>query len=138
MAACWVMRASWPPPTMPTTGSPVIGSVTGLPFVGLSGDGHPSERPASEATSLSTGRTLQRFQALFHKSVVTVVFSVVWFSVGGMDAVGFDELPDGDPWWGDEGPHDTLVRSDPDYQLAAEQLLTEAEQAGPGSCAQHL
>ena len=52
---------------------------------------------------------------------------------------GFDELPDGDPWWGDEGPRQTRsVRTDPDYQLAAEQLLAEAEQAGPGSCAQHL
>src|SRR4051794_13971732 len=55
-----------------------------------------------------------------------------------MDAAGFDELPDGDPWWGDQGPGDTLVRTDPDYQLGPEHLLAEAEQAGPGSCAQHL
>src|SRR5215475_9098726 len=44
IAAWWVIRASWPPPTMPTTGRPVLESI------GVSLMGHPPPHSPQRAS----------------------------------------------------------------------------------------
>ena len=86
IAAWWVIRASWPPPTMPTTGSPVRESIAASlsgrpPLPRPGGPDHPTAftmiRRGARATSRAVVRAISREPRTVGASQATRLPSVI-------------------------------------------------------------